>query len=264
MASPAGTGSTPLPREGKGESPTLIPCLLLRGGQVYLPGPAGPVPARSVATVSLDPFDVVDRLVANYSLLYVVDLDGINREDPQLDYLQELSRDIGLWVDAGVRSSDQAIDILVAGARRVILSTAYLRGPNALARAWKLSTELVFEIEMTGATLTPAAGIWGTEDPIGLARIVREAGPDHLVISPRETDPDWGIVRAIASEGPTWVDGSFQQSELPRLREAGAKGGIFHLNDLWAQWAAEAGGSPQDPEKTARDDENKNRLTDDE
>ena len=111
MNGPATPGSRPLPREGKLEIPGLIPCLLLRGGQVYLPGPSGPVPARSAAPATFDPFDVVDRLTPEYSLLYVVDLDGIDRSDPQLDYLQELSRDIALWVDAGVRSSDQAIDL---------------------------------------------------------------------------------------------------------------------------------------------------------
>ena len=249
-------GSRPLPRAAKSERPTLIPCLLLRGGQVFLPGPDGPVPARSIAPASLDPFDVVDRLVPNYSLLYVVDLDGIARSDPQLDYLQELSRDIALWVDAGIRSSDQVIDIIVAGARRVILSSAYLRGPNALARAWKLSTELVFEIEMSGSRLTATAGDWGTEDPVQLARIVRGSGPDHLVVSPRETDPEWGIVRSIAADGPTWVDGSFAIPELPRLQETGAVGGIFHLNELWAQWAAERGAEPSETaESTVRDDE---------
>ncbi len=264
MTGPAAPGSRPLPRDGTLEIPSLIPCLLLRGGQVYLPGPTGPIPARTTVPAPFDPFDVVDRLTPEYSLLYVVDLDGIDRSDPQLDYLQELSRDIALWVDAGVRSSDQAIDILVAGAHRVILSSAYLRGPNALGRAWKLSTELVFEVEMTGDRLTSTAGDWGTQDPVELARIVRAAGPDHIVVSPRETDPDWAIVQAIAGTGPTWVDGSFDASQLSRLKDAGALGGIFHLNELWARWAADSGAKPEPAVPTERDDEDKNRLTDDE
>jgi len=175
-------------------------------------------------------------LVPDHALLYVVDLDGIDRGDPQLDYIQEISRDITLWVDAGVRTADQAIDVLVAGARRVVLSSAYLRGLRQVSRAWKLSTELVFELEMAGPHLGPSAADWGTDDPVELARTVRAAGPDHLVVSPREVEPDWGIVRSIAALGPTWVDGSFSVTEAPRLTEAGATGGIFHLDDLFTHW----------------------------
>jgi len=261
----APSGSRPLPSRTPPVAPALIPCLLLRGGHVYVPGPDGPVPARTAIKANFDPFEVVDRLAPDYSLLYVVDLDGIARADPQLDYLQELARDISLWVDAGIRSSDQVIDILVAGAHRVVLSSAYLRGPNALARAWKLSTELVFEVEMTGARLTRSAGEWGTEDPAELARIVRAAGPDHLVVSPRETDPDWEVVRAIASAGPTWVDGSFAPAELPQLQETGARGGIFHLTDLLREWARTAEPAPEEaPRNATRDDETKNQLNEDE
>jgi hypothetical protein len=201
---------------------------------VCRPGPDGPVPARTASGATVDPFDVVDRLTSDYSMLYVVDLDGIERMDPQLDYLQELARDMTLWVDAGVRTADQAIDVLITGARRAVLSSAYLRGPRQLARAWRLSTELVFEIEMTGPTLAPTDERWGTTDATELARAVRAAGPDHIIVSPRELEPEWSVVRSIASAGPTWVDGSFSVGEAPRLSEVGAAGGIFHIESLLA------------------------------
>lgn len=236
MPAPPRTPTGPLPTEAKPAGPALVPCLLLKAGEVCLPGPDGPVVARSKSNVPFDPFDVVDRLVPNYSLLYLVDLDGIDRADPQLDYIQEISRDITLWVDGGVRTSDQAIDILVAGARRAVLSSAYLRGLRQLSRAWKLSTELVFELEMVGSRLGPSGTDWGTEDPKELARTVRATGPDHIVVSPRETDPDWGVIQSIAALGPTWVDGSFTVGDAPRLPECGAAGGIFHLEELLSHW----------------------------
>lgn len=137
---------------GSSARPSLVPCMMLRDGRVCVPGPTGPVPARNSEGEFFDPFDVVDHLARDYALLYVVDLDGIERVDPQLDYLQELSRDMPLWVDAGVRYADQGIDIIVAGARRAVLSSAYLKGPKELRRAWKLTTELVFELELEGGT----------------------------------------------------------------------------------------------------------------
>ncbi|MGD0250838.1 MAG: HisA/HisF-related TIM barrel protein [Thermoplasmata archaeon] len=227
-----------MPSEPRPAGPALVPCVLLRGGAVCRPGPDGPVTVRTASGTTVDPFDIVDRLAPEYSMLYVVDLDGIERGDPQLDYLQELARDMTLWVDAGVRTADQAIDVLITGARRAVLSSAYLRGPRQLARAWRLSTELVFEIEVVGAALAPADTRWGTTDATELARVVRAAGPDHLIVSPRETEPDWALVRAIAAGGPTWVDGTFSPAEAPRLAESGASGGIFHIESLLDSWEA--------------------------
>jgi len=214
-----------------------MPCLLLRKGQVCLPAPDGPVPARSPEGSLFDPFDVVDRLAQDYSVIYVVDLDGIERGDPQLDYLQEISREVSLWVDGGVRTAEQAIDILITGARRAVLSSAYLRGPRQLKRAWRLSSELVFEIELSpDGHLTVADAGWGTEDPVELARLAREIGPDHVIVSPRETDPDWSLIARVSSAGPTWVDGSFQAEDLPKLAGTQASGGIIHIDELLRHW----------------------------
>jgi hypothetical protein len=236
-----------------------MPCVLLRKGQVCLPGPDGPLPARSPEGPPFDPFDVVDRLAEDYSMVYVVDLDGIERGDPQLDYLQEIAREVSLWVDGGVRTAEQAIDILISGARRAVLSSAYLRGPRQLKRAWRLSTELVFEMELDpSGRLVLADAAWGTDDPAELARVVRETGPDHLIVSPRETDPDWDLVARIAAGGPTWVDGSFRAQDLSSLTAARAAGGIFHIDEFLQHWHDRP--LPKDgegnPKSSTRDDEN--------
>jgi len=233
LMSKAGRGRPLSSTAGAGPAqPALVPCMMLRDGRVCVPGPTGPVPARTSEGEFFDPFDVVDHLSRDYSLLYVVDLDGIERIDPQLDYLQELSRDIPLWVDAGVRTADQAIDILVAGARRAVLSSAYLRGPKELRRAWKLTTELVFELELFGPNLSTVDPGWEQRDPYALLQFVREVGVDHFVVSPRETDPDWSMIHQLSSLGRTWVDGTFTPSEASRLGPSGAAGGIFHIDEI--------------------------------
>jgi len=245
--------AVPSGRTGAG-SAALVPCVLLRKGEICLPSAEGPVPARDADGGRFDPFDVVDRLVPDYPLVYLVDLDGIERAEPQLDFLQELARDATLWVDGGVRNAEQAIDILVTGAQRAVLSSATLQGARELRRAWKLSSELVFEVEVDAHGLVAAAP-WETTDPIALSGAVRSVGVDHLVLSPREIDPDWSLVRTLAAGGPTWVNGSFEPSARDRLEASGARGGIFHIDRILGVSPSPRTDSLPLPSKTSRDDE---------
>jgi hypothetical protein len=254
------------PRDGDGQalpdgrrsdaSPRLVPCLLLRKGRVCLPGPDGPVALRPKTGPPPDPFDVIDKLLPTYDRLYLVDLDGIERGVTQLEYIQELSRDMDLWVDAGVTTADAAIDVLVAGAQRAVLSSAHLRGPVELRRAWKLSTDWAFEVEITKGAAENASARWATTAVDELVAAARAVGISEVVVSPREEDPDWAMVRRLAADGPTWVDGSFAISQQSRLREVGAAGGIFHLDTLLAD---QLSSSPSSPPVTgpvsSRDDE---------
>ena len=75
---------------------------------------------------------------------------------------------------------------------------------------------------------------WGMTDPIEIVGAARALGFDSVIVSPRESDPDWGVVRSIAAGGPTWVNGTFQPAQLSQANGAGAMGGIFHINEVLA------------------------------
>ncbi len=228
------------------DQPSLLPCLLLRRGQVCLPSPDGPLVAHTPSGQTYDPFDVVDQLARDHPIIYVVDLDGIERGQPQLDYLQELTREATIWADAGVRNADQAIDVLVAGVSRVILSSATLVGPREVRRAWRLSTDIVFELDL-GPSGLRLKGEWPVASPREVASLVREVGVTDLVLSPREIDVDWSLVRDVATAGPVWVDGSFSLNERGRLAESGASGGIFHLDGILGREEKPLASAPPPP-----------------
>jgi hypothetical protein len=50
------------------------------------------------------------------SALYVLDLDGIERNKPNLCLYQKLSQDYQLWIDAGPRELGDVVDAIMAGA----------------------------------------------------------------------------------------------------------------------------------------------------
>jgi len=242
--------------EASPSAPLLIPCLMLRRGQVCLPGPKGPVRVHTRSGPALDPFDVVDRLEPDFERLYLVDLDGIERGVPQLEYVQELSRDMDLWVDSGVATADAAIDILVAGAQRAVLSSSYLRSSVELKRAWKLSTDWAFEVELVEGRVQTARTQPDKTDAPTLVQFARSIGITDVIVSPREQDPDWILIRSLAAGGPTWVDGTFDVTQQTRLTEVGAAGGIFHLDRVLEDLVFPVDNPPSDsPTVSPRDDE---------
>ncbi|MCI4349451.1 MAG: HisA/HisF-related TIM barrel protein [Thermoplasmata archaeon] len=223
----ADRGSTSPKSQG---GPSLVPCLMIRGGHVVLPGSTQPEIARDPEGRPYELFDVLDSLAARYGQLYVVDLDGVEREDPQLDYLQEIARDVEVWVDAGVRNADQAIDALVTGATRAILSSTVLEGPTELEKAWRLSQNLAFEVSIRSGQAETSKAAWPTRDPLGLAELARALGLRDVVLSFRDDPVDWELARKVALHGPTWIAGTFDARDHSRLAETGAAGGIFHLS----------------------------------
>ncbi len=203
-----------------------------------IPGESGPVEARTPNGHRVDLFDFTDYLAAKYRRIYVVDLDGIEHNRPQLDYLQELTKDTDVWIDGGTSSGDGVIDILVAGARRAVVGPSRLRDPRELKRALALTTELAFEIELdAGGAVRRRAG-WPEEIP-AILDAARGLGITEVILSPRVDPVDWRLAAEIASGGSLWVDGTLERSEEGRLAEIGASGGLFHVPGELPRFEAE-------------------------
>ena len=209
----------------------LMPRLAIREGQVLVEGPGGLTVARDPEGKLFDILDVSDQLGEKFGRLYLLDLDGLEHDQPQLDYLQEIARTAEVWVDSGVRTSDQAIDVVVAGAFRTVLSTAHLRGIRELEQAWKLSPEVAFEIETHHGKMEGSSPEFSGPSIPALLAQVRSVGVKDVILSPRGAPVDWVQVRELAKAGPLWVNGSFERDDLGRLAESGAVGGIFSIEE---------------------------------
>jgi hypothetical protein len=70
-----------------------------------------------------DDFSLLDisTRVEKDSLLYVLDLDGIERNNPNLDLYQRLAEHCTLWIDNGPRRIDDVMDTIMAGATNITL-----------------------------------------------------------------------------------------------------------------------------------------------
>ncbi len=232
-------------------SARMIPAVMIQRGRALTPGPDGPVLLKDDAGRPADVLDLADRLIAEHGRLYVIDLDGIDRDSPQLDYLQEMSRDGELWVDAGVRTADQAIDILVAGASRAVLSSSALDAPEEVGRAWALSQDIVVELDASEAAPGGLLAHWGLSPEVAAQR-VRSLGPSEIVFRFPSEGPLWEAFGRVAAGGPTWAAGPVHPNDLARVVSARGAGGIFSYGT-----GPESGALPATVDRSrARDDEN--------
>lgn len=89
----------------------------------------------------------VVKAAAGGKALYVIDADGVAANRPNLDVIKRASRHAELWVDAGPRFSDDAMDIFVAGADRVTVRSSMVRGEEELRELAELSDASFLGVE---------------------------------------------------------------------------------------------------------------------
>jgi uncharacterized protein related to proFAR isomerase len=74
-----------------------------------------------------DPFYIVDKLSKISGVVYIIDINGIEDNSPQLDLLQELTEYGKLWVDTSPRRIEDVYDVLIVGAMKSIINTSYIK-----------------------------------------------------------------------------------------------------------------------------------------
>jgi len=196
----------------------VVPWAVVRGFEALRSGAT--VPIRELAPVLEDALERHGR-----ALLW--DMDGIEGNRPQLDLLKDYEG-LGLWVDAGVRSAEGVIDVLVAGADKVVVGTKSLRALEELQKAFSLTENVLLQVDYDGRVLHPRAA---SKEPTAadLAAFVRAQGGDSVLLVATRSPLDLDVVRAAAAHARVYA-GIVPMADLPALQGAGAVGAIV---DLW-------------------------------
>ena len=195
-----------------------IPWAVIRGGKTLRGGV--PVPLGDI-------WPVLDQALDAHGKALLWDMDGIETNRPQLDLLRRFEG-LGLWVDAGVRYADGVIDVLVAGADKAVVGTKSLWGLEELQEAFRLTENLLLQIDFNGKILHPGRA---EIEPVpqDLARWVRDHGGDTILFMTADAPIDLAAVKSLASEIRVYA-GVATAEQVPALKEAGAAGAIV---DLW-------------------------------
>jgi len=87
------------------------------------------IPLIEIINKKIQNFELLDKLNQD-DLLYIIDLDAIEKDDSNLDIYQTLSKKYQLWVDAAPRTLGDAVDIFMAGAENITLRKTFYPQAN--------------------------------------------------------------------------------------------------------------------------------------
>jgi len=124
---------------------------------------------------------LASELSEKFEKVYVADLDGIQKNKPQLDVVQEICDELPTMYEGGVRFASNVIDMLITGADRAVIGTSTLSSLEDLRGAFKLSENIIFKVDYRDGIVSFDKDIAG-RDFLALARDVSDIGIREIIV----------------------------------------------------------------------------------
>lgn len=93
-----------------------------------------------------DPISLIEWAHEAYGRVILEDLDAIFGRIPHLDLLRRIEK-LDVWVDGGIRFSENVMDVLVAGGSLAVVGSKTLQGFSELEKALKLTKNIILQID---------------------------------------------------------------------------------------------------------------------
>jgi phosphoribosylformimino-5-aminoimidazole carboxamide ribonucleotide (ProFAR) isomerase len=212
--------------------------------------------SRPVEEFGGDPLTAAQAYVAaGAKLLHVVDMDRAFGTTPGdagvVTAIASVPGIVAVQASGGVRSWEVARGLLLAGAARVVVSSAVLADEAAVAAiiASARPGEVLFGIEADGGRIRSRGAAEVDLELASTLGWLQAAGAPGFGRVGTETGPDIELIKRVVRAGvPTWAAGGIRSIEdLAAVREVGAAGaivgraaldGTLELEDALA-WAAQ-------------------------
>lgn len=184
-----------------------------------------------------DALDLIEIVTENYNTIYMMDINGLTKSKPQMNLVKELSEYCEVWLDAGVSTSEDVYDLLVAGAHEVIVSSKTLKDLFELARAYELTEKIIFEIDYAQGVISPNSQLMNMQPDI-LAEEVNDIGINRIIfadldrIGTNKALERRIIQSLVAKDLQVFVGGGVKLADVPLLKKLRTRGAIVELTDI--------------------------------
>lgn len=174
-----------------------------------------------------DPEAALAQLAKRFERIAIVDVEGIRTNEPHVEFIQTASRKRSLWVDAGSRYAEDAMDLFIAGADTVTMRWNTLDSPKELDEAASLCQpgSLLLGLEFPrGAFLHHARDKRGAAD---VARFAESLGVGLVIL----TDSVDALRAAPLTTTARYAQG-VRRADAARAQEMGYQGALLAPIDL--------------------------------
>ena len=216
----------------------LIPAMSIMSGRVAVVEDGQYIFLRNEDGRFRNPVNVVQEQESEE--IFILDIDGIETNKPDLNLMVKLSAHKEVWVDAGSQTAGDAADVLISGAARVVMGTKTMRDFEQLAEAVDLSANIIFSLDldngMVAASKTIAAmGADSLLEEVGKLEI--DCGMLFDLGGNRDgRTPDIDAMKKIADRfSRSYVAGHIQKADIEHLENVGLTGAIMDFKSLECQ-----------------------------
>jgi uncharacterized protein related to proFAR isomerase len=216
-----------------------IPAISLLNGKIVLVQENKYRPLRIENRIP-KPDDFIEKLVddAGYSIIYITDINGLKGDTPNLKLIRKMTEVAEVWVDPGIRFSENVIDLFVAGAERVVIASKTLDCFDELKDAHELSENIMFGLDMDQNHIVGCDGSITRLPPIDLISTVVKVGIRKVVFTDlgrigSNKPLDFRLLKQIVSKNvELYVGGGINRSMINNVRSSGARGALVELRDI--------------------------------
>jgi uncharacterized protein related to proFAR isomerase len=167
----------------------------------------------------------------NASLVFMYDLGGINRANPNFDVMRHLVKRCDVWLDLGARETDELMDGYMLDVERVIAGSKTLPSLDAFIEAYGLSGEILPCLDWDGRV------VWGDSretrmDLQEVARALKAVGFREICVMDlrrlgSELGPDPRLLAMLEGvEAGLYLGGGIRETDIAALKERGFVGGL--------------------------------------
>lgn len=216
----------------------LIPAVSIKDGRVVVADGGTYQYVRNAEGQYRSPVNLVRESALPGEEMFILDIDGLERNSPNLDTVKKLAAYRSIWLDAGTPDSDSMMDLFVSDVSRVVLSTLTLDSLDELTSALDISDNIIFSIAYDSGILSPNPSISGMGIPelMGKLKVLTNLKAALLfdLGSLRDKKPiDRNVITEMASHfGELYVSGWFEPQDLENLGSIGVSGCIVDFRKL--------------------------------
>lgn len=170
-------------------------------------------------------------------VIFILDIDGIEMNKPDLSLITKLSNHKELWVDAAPLTAGGVSDVLISGAERAVMGTKAMLNLDHLEEAVELSENIIFSLDYDNGVLAAdkTVGSMGIDQLLAEVqdRDVQRALLFDLGGIRDKKPPDLNITRKLTSNfEEAYLIGHVQQGDVGHLEDAGLTGAIIDFRTL--------------------------------